>query len=148
MKTCRRCGKIKPLSKFHKDKNRSDGHYAYCKACVAEVQRARYERDHDAIRAYHNDYRAEHRDEFTDSALRRLYDLSLEDYDLMLEAQSNGCAICGKSPEENGKRLFVDHNHDTGDVRGLLCSTCNSGIGMLQDSSELCRRAMLYLKES
>jgi len=75
---------------------------------------------------------------------RNKYGLSLDDYDRMFESQNEGCAICGGS-NPNGKRLFVDHNHKTGAVRGLLCSNCNSALGMLKDSPELCRRAATYL---
>ena len=75
-------------------------------------------------------------------ALRQKYGLSLEEYDTMMHKQNGACAICGS----NG-RLHVDHNHDTGKVRGLLCMDCNTGIGKLQDSADLLKKAAEYLTE-
>lgn len=60
-----------------------------------------------------------------DSYLRRTYGLGLEDYNRILEDQGGGCAVCGKTPEEEGRNLAVDHDHDTGAVRGILCTACN-----------------------
>jgi len=82
--------------------------------------------------------------------LRAKFDLSLEDYDQMLEAQGGVCAIC-KDPEthkRNGKlkALAVDHNHSTGKIRGLLCSDCNTGIGKLKDDHKVLLAAAEYLK--
>jgi hypothetical protein len=79
--------------------------------------------------------------------LKRMYGMTLDEYDQMLAAQSNGCAICGKSPEENGKRLAVDHNHNTGEVRGLLCQGCNTALGLLNDNPATLRLATSYLEE-
>jgi len=66
--------------------------------------------------------------------------MTLDDYDRMLQEQSGGCAICGKSGE-----LHIDHSHITGKIRGLLCPTCNRGIGQLQEDSRLLRLAAAYL---
>jgi len=69
----------------------------------------------------------------------------------MWDAQGGVCAVC-RLPEtqmsRNGvvKSLSVDHNHDTGDVRALLCQTCNTGIGNLKDNPELMRRAAEYIE--
>lgn len=80
------------------------------------------------------------------------YGLTPEDYDDLFMAQQGVCAVCFE-PERITRNdgevrpLVVDHNHDTGEVRGLLCSTCNTGIGMLKDSSDLLESALIYLKE-
>ena len=64
----------------------------------------------------------------------------------MLERQRGVCAICG---EVRGKRrLSIDHNHETGQVRGLLCGPCNMALGALKDSPELCEIAAKYLRDS
>ena len=68
-----------------------------------------------------------------------------EDYAAMFEAQAQGCAIC-HAPEPEGQSLHVDHDHDTGDVRGLLCFTCNAGIGMFAHDIELLSAAVVYLR--
>lgn len=88
----------------------------------------------------------------------RKYDLKKfgmteEDYQKILIAQNYVCAIC-EQPETvklksgNIKRLAVDHCHDKGNVRGLLCYACNIGIGLLKHNSELLRKAALYCEET
>jgi len=64
------------------------------------------------------------------AAYRRKYGISVGTYDEMFAAQNGVCAICGEAPE--GKRLAVDHDHATGQVRSLLCDRCNWKIGVLE----------------
>lgn len=81
------------------------------------------------------------------TTMMRRYGLTPEDYDTMLESQSGTCAICSRTPDqERYKRLNVDHCHDTGKVRGLLCTPCNHAIGVLGDTVEHLRRAVAYLE--
>lgn len=62
----------------------------------------------------------------------------------MLAAQGGRCAICRQEP---GRRaLDVDHSHETGAVRGLLCELCNKGLGCFRDSLDALRRAVVYLE--
>lgn len=81
----------------------------------------------------------------------RKYGLTPSEYDQMLNEQGGVCALCDK-PEtclgNNGevKMLAVDHDHDTGDVRGLLCNNCNRAIGLFGDDPELLLKAVAYLK--
>lgn len=93
---------------------------------------------------------------YKNAHLKRTYGITLEEYEAMYAAQGCVCAICGKSEfrrNYSGKRkellpLFVDHCHTTNKVRGLLCSKCNSGLGMFEDSQENLTRAISYLKEN
>ena len=73
----------------------------------------------------------------------RTYGLSREDYADLMESQSGCCAICF----EESNALCVDHDHDTQAVRGLLCSQCNSGIGLLKDSISNLANAIIYLTQ-
>jgi hypothetical protein len=74
--------------------------------------------------------------------------LTVAEYNLMLEGQDGLCAIC-KKPQDVFKKWFaVDHDHHTGKIRGLLCFHCNSGIGKFEDSLELLVRAVDYIKQS
>jgi len=78
------------------------------------------------------------------------YGIDTETYNEMLLKQSNVCAICflpESKKHQNGKicKLAIDHCHKTGKIRGLLCSKCNTGIGNLKDSAELCLNAHRYL---
>jgi hypothetical protein len=81
-----------------------------------------------------------------DAYYRRSYDFSSEQYEALLHAQGNRCLICHK-PNTKAAPLVVDHNHTTGRVRALLCSNCNTGCGLLQDSPLLLARAAGYLLE-
>lgn len=86
--------------------------------------------------------------------LRRTYGITYDAYLEMLAKQGGVCKICGKAMARTRKTgvlrlpLFVDHNHKTGRVRGLLCSPCNTGVGMFQESEELMNKAIAYLKEN
>jgi hypothetical protein len=79
--------------------------------------------------------------------MQRKYNLAPEDYEKILQKQNNVCAICN-NPAVNGnsKSLAVDHDHATGNVRGLLCSNCNRGIGLLGDNIEILKSAITYLE--
>lgn len=76
--------------------------------------------------------------------LKRLYGITLEEYDSMLEEQEGCCAICKTLPNE--RKLHVDHCHTTGKVRQLLCSGCNTAIGALKEDPEIIRAAAAYVE--
>jgi hypothetical protein len=76
-----------------------------------------------------------------------LYGLTVEQYDAMLTKQNGVCAICGKSERSSSKGvLSIDHDHSNGKVRGLLCDTCNRGLGHFYDNIFLLYNAIEYLK--
>lgn len=79
-------------------------------------------------------------------ALKRKYDISAEDYYTMLELQGGGCAICGR-PFDRDKKLHVDHCHETGKVRGLLCYRCNFGMTWFSSDPALLHKCANYLEE-
>ena len=119
-KKCSRCNLILPLSMFVRDRsNKTDGLKCYCYTCA----RLRY--------------RAED--------LKKNYGMTIEEFDAILASQGSQCAIC-RVDEPGGKGAWhVDHNHLTGDLRGLLCHNCNLGLGHFQDSPDLLRKAIQYL---
>jgi hypothetical protein len=69
-----------------------------------------------------------------------------EEYDVMLKNQNSRCKICGISEDELNRVLYIDHDHKTNKVRGLLCTSCNNGIGQFKDSIELLKNAVNYLE--
>jgi hypothetical protein len=83
----------------------------------------------------------------TDANKRRLrnYGLVEQDYVQLVERQNGNCAICGLHFDQP---LHIDHCHETGKIRGLLCHKCNTGIGLLGDNVEIIRRALRYLDGS
>ncbi len=104
----------------------------------------------DGKRAYAQFHRDHNRNSYRDKELRKNFGISLADYERMLEAQGNGCAICGRPETQKryGKLrwLSVDHCHTTHAVRGLLCNSCNNGIGRFRDDPDLLRKAADYLE--
>ena len=91
---------------------------------------------------YHNN-----KENVKDTYLQTNYGITLEDYNFLLEDQNKKCKICN-SDCSTGKSLAVDHNHETGKVRGLLCKNCNIGLGMFFDNIDFLESAVLYLKSS
>lgn len=79
------------------------------------------------------------------SRLKRLYNLELVDYNKMLIAQNNCCAICKIPKDKLRYKLSVDHCHKTGKVRGLLCSSCNTALGLFKDNIISLETAIVYL---
>ncbi len=97
-------------------------------------------------KAYLRQYHLDHpRDKDSDRDLRyqRRYGITLIDYNRMLKEQVGVCAICGHPPKKN--RLSVDHDHKTGQVRGLLCVRCNRALPRFNDSADLLERAAAYI---
>lgn len=91
-------------------------------------------------------------DKERDRNLRKQYGITLSTYERLLEFQKGRCAICAKKEtvsigggQRRKRKLAVDHCHETGRVRGLLCTNCNKGIGHFKDSTELLENAIRYL---
>ncbi len=82
---------------------------------------------------------------YRDNHLKRTYGISLDEYNRMHEEQDHRCAICRRHQADHQKSLHVDHDHETGEVRGLLCYPCNRAIAILGDSAESVQRAVDYL---
>ena len=82
------------------------------------------------------------------SSIKKKFNLTLEQWNEMFNAQNGCCKICGKHQSELKIRLAVDHNHETGKIRGLLCDGCNRGIGYFQESQEALVKAADYLKDN
>lgn len=132
-KRCPKCETWKPVGEFHQRRGTENGYSCWCISCSREYDRERERAPVSEERQFRYN-------------LKKNYDISLEDYDEMLASQHNGCAICGRTPEENARRLCVDHDHETGQLRGLLCAQCNSALGMIGDDIELARRLVAYLE--
>ena len=97
------------------------------------------------IREYNKKYREEHPEKFLSYRLKRKFDITVEQYQKILDDQGGVCAICF-SKCVSGKPLSVDHCHSTGEVRGLLCLRCNTGLGQFQDSVGRLEQAIRYIK--
>jgi len=78
---------------------------------------------------------------------RQGIDITREGYEVLLEEQNGNCAICGRNESEFKKRLQVDHCHATGEIRGLLCWSCNSALGKVKDNVDILASAVSYLQQ-
>jgi|SRR3989344_6989218 len=134
---CTKCKKFKALSQFRFEKRR-DGLYlrSECKECRKKyLNNWRKKKGKSQIRNYN---------------LKSYYGINSEDYLNLLKLQQNKCAICSKiiSKYNKIKHFYIDHNHKTGKIRGLLCHNCNCAIGYFKDSPQLCSKASEYLIKS
>lgn len=93
---------------------------------------------------HHRKYKRKVKDQAHSLAVQRTYNLKPGDYDRLYEAQGGKCAICERSTGLT-RRLSVDHDHDTGEVRGLLCRPCNNMLGWARDDYRMFNRAVHYL---
>jgi len=132
-KLCGRCGHTKPLEDFPRTSRNKDGRGSRCKPCASAATRE--------WRAAHPDLPAWRR-----ALLLSSYGLTQETFDAMLARQGGGCALCNAPAATT--RIVVDHDHQTGRVRGLLCVSCNAAIGKLGDSAEALRYVVTYLEEN
>jgi len=122
-KYCNGCKKELPLEAFTKDHRNKDGRGAKCRPC------------YNASKVYSPERQRRYK-------LKHFYNLTPEQYDSILERQ-NGCKICRKKFD----RYHVDHNHKTGEVRGLLCHSCNVAIGHFLEDIPTLQNAITYLSE-
>jgi hypothetical protein len=79
------------------------------------------------------------------STLKRKYNLTLEEYNILKDNSNNTCYICGRSPAL-GKVLHIDHNHITGKIRGLLCAQCNWYLGFIEKDNKILDKIKNYLE--
>lgn len=122
-KICATCKKEKHVSCFYRARRFKSGFVYQCKECSRSVKSKLIKRN---------------------SELRSKYGISVHTYNSMLKEQDGKCAIC-KRICESGRRLAVDHSHNEGRVRGLLCSKCNRAIGLFRDDPAIMSNALDYL---
>jgi hypothetical protein len=120
-KACITCAIVKRVGAFHNDRNQPDGKNRRCKECER-----RFRRPYDPVPA---------------AAAR--YGITTNRYKELLDSQNGACAICGKKPTKGS--LVVDHCHESGLVRGLVCRAHNTGVGLLGESLTTLISARKYL---
>jgi hypothetical protein len=175
MKICGTCKTDKPLDEFYFSKGKPSSRCRACtraKASESHERNREHRRDYrhryyeenkdkirDKIREWNDQNKEfikqrrkkryqENKAEYRSKWLMKNYGIKAADYDRMLLEQGGLCKIC-KSSDHKSKRVehfAVDHDHETGQVRGLLCHSCNRGIGYLQDRLEIVEAAAKYLK--
>lgn len=140
MKTCKICNMLKPLSEFYQTvrNGKPYGYHGKCKSCYIKKQQKNY----DPIKK-------------RDENLKRLYGIGLNDYNNLLDKQNGKCATCGTTEPKGRKSgrggaidvFYVDHDHSTGKVRGLLCNVCNRTMGYVGDNISTLEEMIKYLQK-
>lgn len=130
-KFCGRCKKTKPAAEFYRNARHRDRLSTYCKECTNSL-RPNYTKE-----------------ENRDFQLKSTFGITRDDYNVMLAAQDGKCAICGTTTPGNSRvfNFSVDHNHETDEIRGLLCELCNRGLGHFGDDPERLEAAARYLRK-
>lgn len=140
-KTCVKCGEAKEQSEFYVARRKSAKYKERfnneCKECERANRRQHYRDNKDRILDYHR---------------KNNYGMSKDEYKEMLLHQDGACAICKKQNRKKKKKgkekLSVDHCHHTGEIRGLLCRKCNTGLGQFNDDIKLLKLAIKYLEKA
>ena len=139
-KLCPDCCQIKRFQDFHNDQRSKSGKSSYCKECMQKKNLLWLNKNKQKYLIYQQNHKFQTR-----------YNISLNDFNKLFQKQNGVCAICGKpelSTNCKGKirNLSVDHNHKTGQVRGLLCGNCNTGFGSFQENISILKSAIKYAR--
>lgn len=136
-KVCTRCNAAQPLKEFYFSGYKGRRH-TQCRICRNEKMKEYRKAQHpyDRKRRTRN------------SNLKRKFGITIDEYDEMLFGQGGKCKICQVSYTTLSQELNVDHNHSTGQIRGLLCSKCNTLVGYLEKNKHLLEVAEFYIKTS
>lgn len=175
--SCNACKGELPVSSFHKAATITRGYQYKCKACMSildtnltperkehklkkleqwridnpdkkkEQKRRHYEKNKEKYKIIAKLSQEKNKERYASLALIRKYGITLNQYNWLREQQNYCCAICGESEAKYEKKLVVDHDHETGKIRKLLCTNCNVGIGMLKDNPNILDSAAKYLRE-
>ena len=150
---CNKCGIEKSLDQFGTFKNgdRPEGRRKTCNFCRAKREKELRSADPDKYKALDraNYERAKARGkaqaDWRNHHLKRKYGINSEQWEELFESQNCACAIC--SSRETSRHWCTDHDHETGEVRGILCHSCNVLIGMAKDHPQVLDDAKRYLEE-
>ncbi len=141
-KNCNVCKLSKARSAFYRNKLAKDGFQNKCKACERAYMQTPAGKE--IARRKQRKWEKANPEKLAAVHRRRTYQLLPDQYEARLKAQNNACAICGQT---FSGRICVDHDHQTGAVRGLLCQGCNHALGSLKDSIEVLQKAIAYLQK-
>jgi hypothetical protein len=172
---CNGCLRLLPPENFSKSKTSTRGYQYKCKLCVsdydktkprldyqkekvslwrktnpekkAEQKKRHYLKNKEKIDQKAKDWYNNNKDRSKGNAIQRKYGITTEIFNQMRESQQYRCAICGTGEDSLKKKLVIDHCHNTGKVRKLLCTNCNVAIGMFKENPRIMFLAMEYLKE-
>lgn len=147
---CTSCKDLKSLDSFYKRSKNSHLYKSRCIECTKKydkIQKQKRELTYEIRKKWYENRKAKYPEIRRDDHYRRKYDISLQDYNKMLETQLGLCAICQNEIRSEKQRLVVDHCHKTKKIRKLLCNNCNWAIGLFDENPEFLDNAIQYLIE-
>ena len=132
---CPKCGEMKPREDYYGVRKRA----GWCKVCSRARSAAYYAANKDRQKAKHREWVAANKERVAAHKAKSAYGIPLDEYEQLMH--EGKCAICG-----NTERLRIDHCHVSERVRGVLCDSCNKGLGFFRDDPARLRAAIRYLK--
>lgn len=156
MKTCLKCGKAWPISEYHQKRGKPQ---PQCKTCRSEYMASYYQANRDRERIIRKAWYEKNKssvceklkqqykaspEKFSFARKLQKYGLTKEHYEAMLAKQGNACELCRQTFVGTP---YVDHCHTSHKVRGLLCSQCNTGFGLLREDVAVFKRCIAYAKK-
>lgn len=145
-RTCGNCNETKPLQSFYFKNLHKE---ARCKSCVSRIRKEAYQADPGKVIARVTKYRTENPEKIRDTKLKQTYGVGTDWFEAKAAEQNYTCACCHKSESTiwRGKpiALSVDHHHESGEPRGLLCMRCNRALGLLDEDTETMARMIVYV---
>jgi hypothetical protein len=151
-KVCSKCKETKEITSFNTEGKGRPGRKPACRTCESIQNRARAEKfkkiGGNPVRKL---WMENNKDKLKNRLLKKYYNITIEEYNRLLKLQGGVCDACGQAEVKTSRTgkvfdLAVDHCHNTGKVRGLLCSRCNTTLGKYQDDDELILKLALYIK--
>lgn len=154
VKMCHVCNLKKPETEFVRRRN-SRGEFYYttkCKECNSAIAKKWRSENPERVKELHKTWAENNRERFNEinhaRYIKKAYGMTVKERDALLASQNSACAICQTPLEGRGHLTHTDHDHNTGLIRGILCTNCNRGLGHFQDSASLLRKAAEYLEKS
>lgn len=149
-KICNICKISKPLDEFYKVPAGKFGVWAKCIICAKAKYKKYIEENKEHVKAIQTKSKEKRKlekpnDKFY-NFIRAEFQMTPDEYEAIRIKQNFKCALCNRSEFEFKKRLHLDHCHSSNQVRGLLCSKCNMGLGLFKDNIEVLQKAIIYLQ--
>ncbi len=151
-KICSKCKVEKHVTCFNNSKKHKDGLNGICKDCWNESKRAHYQKDSSktskkaSVKKWRKNNPGKVKKMRKNNRLKRLYKLTLDEFNNLIEQQDGQCPIC-ELPLDDNALFGVDHCHETGRIRGILHNKCNAMLGCADDNIKMLNNGIKYLLE-
>ena len=146
MKQCKTGRKLKKKSEFNRHKTNSDHLQAYCRKCQREYGKKWLEENGDKNIVYCRRYYKENKQKWREREYKKKYNMTLQEFDALLLSQNNKCPICDTALKST-RQMHVDHHHESGMRRQILCSKCNTALGLLNENVVNFEKAIQYINK-